>query len=92
MEGRLVYRTLIVFISLLCSSCFSFAGVGERTVSRLIRGEGFWCRVVTDIRPALHLKKGSENPVIVTCDDGSRFEQYLLVFTEDNKLVSVEKR
>jgi len=87
-----VARLLIVFLTILFSMSASFGDMWERTVSRLIRAEGFWCEVVSDIRPAVHLKKGDNNPVLVTCDDGARFEQYLLVFDANDKLVSITKK
>ncbi|OYR15108.1 hypothetical protein CEV31_3149 [Brucella thiophenivorans] len=84
-------RILIGVVIILSGLSSSIADVLERQVARHIRSEGFWCDVISDIRPALHLKKNNENPVKVTCDDGSRFAQYLLIFDQNNKLISIQK-
>ncbi len=62
----------------------------ERRTARAIRNAGFWCDQVSDAYIDKALSSTGPTIVRVTCDDKTRFEQYKLTMTKDNKIAKIE--
>jgi hypothetical protein len=80
---------------LLCTGDIAAAGsmqstMLERRTARAIRNAGFWCDRVTDAQIDKVLSSMGPTVVRVTCDDKTRFEQYKLTMTKDNKIAKIE--
>jgi len=62
----------------------------ERQTARTIRQAGFWCDKISDAR--IDKARSAMGPTIVrvTCDDGTRYMQYKLTMTADNKIEKIE--
>jgi hypothetical protein len=61
----------------------------ERRTARAIRNAGFWCDRVSNAYIEKVLSTGP-TVVRVTCDDKTRFEQYKVTMTKDNKIAKIE--
>lgn len=64
----------------------------ERQTARAIRNAGHWCDRVSHMRVDTRVSTPKRRVVLVTCDDGTRYEQYSLVVGTDNKITSIEKQ
>ncbi|NTS29921.1 hypothetical protein HQ945_01520 [Phyllobacterium sp. BT25] len=62
----------------------------ERRTARAIRNAGFWCDQVSNAYVDKVLSSTGPTVVRVTCDDKTRFEQYKLTMTKDNKIAKIE--
>jgi hypothetical protein len=62
----------------------------ERRTARAIRNAGFWCARVSNAQVDKVLSSMGPTVVRVTCDDKTRFEQYKLTMTKDNKIAKIE--
>jgi len=68
------------------------AAMLERQTGRAIRNAGHWCGHVTYMTVDTKVSTPKRRVVLVTCDDGTRYEQYSLVLSADNKISSIEKK
>ncbi|WP_091949143.1 hypothetical protein [Phyllobacterium sp. YR620] len=62
----------------------------ERRTARAIRNAGYWCDQVSNAYVDKVLSSTGPTVVRVTCDDKTRFEQYKLTMTKDNKIAKIE--
>jgi len=62
----------------------------ERQTARAIRAAGFWCNQISDARIDHVLSAAGPTIVLVTCDDKTRFAQYKLTMTADDKIAKIE--
>lgn len=62
----------------------------ERQTARAIRAAGFWCNKISDARIDHVLSAAGPTIVLVTCDDKTRFAQYKLTMTPDDKISKIE--
>lgn len=67
------------------------AAMLERQAGRAIRQAGHWCDKVSHMAVNKKQSLPSQRVVRVTCDDGTRYVQYDLVMSSDNKITSIEK-
>jgi hypothetical protein len=67
------------------------AAMLDRQAGRAIRQAGHWCDKVSHMAVNEKRSLPSRHVVRVTCDDGTRYVQYDLVMTADNKIASIEK-
>lgn len=63
----------------------------ERQAGRAIRNAGHWCGRVSNMAVNDKVSLPTRRVVRVTCDDGTRYVQYDLVMSPDNKVQSIEK-
>lgn len=63
----------------------------ERRTGRVIRQAGQWCGKVSHMAVNDKVSTPTHRVVRVTCDDGTRYVQYDLVISPDNKVQSIEK-
>ncbi|BCP53641.1 hypothetical protein K32_22580 [Kaistia sp. 32K] len=68
------------------------AAMLERQAGRVIRAAGHWCDRVSNLAVNNKVSTPARRVVRVTCDDGTRYVQYDLVLTPDNKVRSIEKQ
>lgn len=62
----------------------------KRQTARAIRNAGFWCDRVTDARIDKVKSLSNRTIVKVTCDDKTKFAQYMLTMSPTNKITKVE--
>ncbi|MEK1851096.1 MAG: hypothetical protein AAAC48_04250 [Phyllobacterium sp.] len=86
---------LPALLVLVCTGDIAAAGsiksnMLERRTARAIRNAGFWCDRITDAQIDKGLSSMGPTIVRVTCDDKTRFEQYKVTMTKDNKIAKIE--
>jgi hypothetical protein len=69
----------------------AMAGMMERQAGRAIRNAGHWCDRVTHMAVHEQYSTPQRRIVRVTCDDGTRYVQYDLVFGSDNRVTEIVK-
>lgn len=83
---------LISVGAIAAASTLANAAILERQAGRAIRNAGHWCDRVSNIAVNDKVSTPARRVVRVTCDDGTRYVQYDLVLTPDNKVQSIEKQ
>lgn len=95
LDGVSMKCILPAFLVLLCASDIAAAqsaqtNMLERRTARAIRNAGFWCDQVSEAQVDKALSSIGPTIVRVTCDDKTRYEQYKLTMTKDNKIAKIE--
>jgi hypothetical protein len=95
LDGVSMKYILPALLVLLCASDVASAqsaqtNMLERRTARAIRNAGFWCDQVSNAQVDKVLSSMGPTVVRVTCDDRTRFEQYKLTMTKDNKIAKIE--
>lgn len=62
----------------------------KRQTARVIRNAGFWCDKITDARIDRVKSASGATIVKVTCDDKTKFAQYMLTMSSDNRIMKIE--
>ena len=68
------------------------AAMLERQTGRAIRNAGHWCDRVSHMAVNTKVSTPQRRVVRVTCDDGTRYAQYDLVLSADDKITSIVKQ
>ncbi|MBZ9657085.1 hypothetical protein [Phyllobacterium lublinensis] len=63
----------------------------ERQTARAIRNAGFWCDKVSEAAVDKVLSALGPTVVRVTCDDRTRYEQYKVTMTPQNRIAKIER-
>lgn len=85
------YTILALALAAIAVPSLAQATMLERQAGRAIRHAGHWCGKVSNMAVNDKVSLPSRRVVRVTCDDGTRYVQYDLVMSPDNKIASIEK-